>query len=588
MPESQTISKLTARLAETLSMLIALAFPAGYFFVSYQFIAGSLDAEVEINARLVSGVISANPLLWRFEQDRLEELLARRPRSGYAETRRIFDDKGVLVAESPTELKSPVLKRSYELRDAGTMVGKIEISRSLRPLLERTCLAGLFGFGIGLLAFLLLPYREVGKKQKRLQDANAFLNTVMESSTNAIVVLDLAGRIRLANRRCSELSGYSQAELGGAPFRTLFAGSSWDRVQQAVANISTGRSHSVCLETELCRRDGRSTEISFGAAPFSQAGESAGFVVSIEDITNRKLWEKRLKSFTAELEESNAELKSFAYIISHDLRAPLVNIKGFAAELNGSLHELAVICGALSPLLEEADRAHLATLFDQDIPEALDFINGSVVRMDGLINAILKLSRIGHRELKAEPVPLREMVDAILKSMFHQIEERHSKVSIGDFGELRSDRMALEQILGNLLDNAVKYLDPGRPGELEISGTSDATGATIHIRDNGRGIAQEDISRIFEVFRRAGRQDVQGEGMGLAYVKALVRKLHGQIWCRSELGVGSTFSFTIPHGGSPNGNVGAFEQAGGGKLSDPLEGEHDELSRSDTDPVGRG
>jgi PAS domain S-box-containing protein len=400
----------------------------------------------------------------------------------------------------------------------------------------------------------------------------------MESSTNAIVVLDPGGRIRLANRRCSELSGYSQTELKGAPFRTLFAGLSLHLVQQAIANISSGRSHSVCLETELCRRDGQPTEISFGAAPFTQEGESAGIVVSIEDITNRKLWENQLKSFAAELEESNAELKSFAYIISHDLRAPLVNIKGFAAELNGSLHDLALLFRTLSPLLGEGDRDRLATLFDQDIPEALDFINGSVVRMDGLINAILKLSRIGHRELKAEPVPLREMVDAILKSMFHQIEERHSQVSIGELGELRSDRMALEQILGNLLDNAVKYLDPGRPGELEISGTSDVTGATIHIRDNGRGIAQEDIARIFEVFRRAGRQDVQGEGMGLAYVKALVRKLHGQIWCRSELGVGSTFSFTIPHGGSPNGSVGTVGLAGGGKLSDPVEGEHDEPS----------
>jgi signal transduction histidine kinase len=75
----------------------------------------------------------------------------------------------------------------------------------------------------------------------------------------------------------------------------------------------------------------------------------------------------------------------------------------------------------------------------------------------------------------------------------------------------------------------------------------------IHIRDNGRGIAAEELSRIFEIFRRAGRQDVQGEGMGLAYVKTLVRKLHGQIWCESHPGTGSTFSFSIPTDGSLGG-----------------------------------
>jgi signal transduction histidine kinase len=99
-----------------------------------------------------------------------------------------------------------------------------------------------------------------------------------------------------------------------------------------------------------------------------------------------------------------------------------------------------------------------------------------------------------------------------------------------------------------MIDNAVKYLDPSRPGRLEIFSANGPNGATIHVRDNGRGIAREDLGKIFEIFRRAGRQDVQGEGMGLAYVKTLVRKLHGQIWCNSELGVGSTFSFSIPDG----------------------------------------
>jgi signal transduction histidine kinase len=108
-----------------------------------------------------------------------------------------------------------------------------------------------------------------------------------------------------------------------------------------------------------------------------------------------------------------------------------------------------------------------------------------------------------------------------------------------------ADKTALEQIVGNILNNAINYLEPGRPGEIEIYGERNHRETTFHIRDNGRGIAAADMNKIFDLFRRAGRQDVPGEGMGLAYVRALVRRHGGQIWCDSELQVGTTFHFTI-------------------------------------------
>jgi PAS domain S-box-containing protein len=549
MQDKLAISQITTRIAVILSVILALAFPVGYFLISYQFTVGGLEAEAEINARLVSGLVAENPILWRFDRVGLEELLARRPGGAFPENRRIYDVKGSLVAESIGESRSPALTRSYELWNDGISVGTMEISRSLRPLFVRTGLVALLGLVVGFLVFRLVPHWEIIRAQKKLEDANVFLNMVMESSTNAIVVLDLAGRVRMANRRCSELSGYSQQEMVGHAFTSLFGEGALDRVRERLAAISTGESSRVSFETQYSDRAGRLIELSCGAAPFTQEGKPAGIVLSAEDITGRKKWEQQLRSSAAELEQSNAELRSFAYIISHDLRAPLVNIKGFSSELNDSMRELGALFAAFSDRLPEKDRSRVAELFEQDVPEALDFINGSVLRMDRLISAILKLSRLGHRELKGEPLQLREIVEAILKSMSHQLEERHSTVSVGELPDLHSDRIALEQIIGNLLDNAVKYLDPERTGELVISGSGCATGVTIQIRDNGRGIAREDLAKIFEIFRRAGRQDVQGEGMGLTYVKALVRKLHGQIWCLSEPGVGSTFSFSIPHDG---------------------------------------
>jgi len=95
------------------------------------------------------------------------------------------------------------------------------------------------------------------------------------------------------------------------------------------------------------------------------------------------------------------------------------------------------------------------------------------------------------------------------------------------------------------LSNAVKYLDPQRPGKVEVTGEH-ANGETVfHVRDNGRGIADEEMDKVFAPFRRAGKQDVPGEGMGLPYVETMVRRHGGRIWCRSQPGVGTTFSFTL-------------------------------------------
>jgi signal transduction histidine kinase len=198
--------------------------------------------------------------------------------------------------------------------------------------------------------------------------------------------------------------------------------------------------------------------------------------------------------------------------------------------------------------MEEKDRRSIEALTRKDIAEALQFIASSVNRMDSLISSILTLSRVGRRELKPEQLDMRALVQGIINSLAHQIESRGVTVRIGELADLVADRTAVEQIFGNVLDNAVKYLEPRRAGEIEVTGTLHADEAVYHIRDNGRGMDNEDIPKAFEIFRRVGKQDVPGEGMGLAYVKALVRHLGGRIWCESKLGEGSVFTFTIPNG----------------------------------------
>jgi len=257
--------------------------------------------------------------------------------------------------------------------------------------------------------------------------------------------------------------------------------------------------------------------------------------------------EDRVRERTSDLGRANEEIQRFAYIVTHDLRAPLVNIMGFTSELETSIKTLDQYMSkrdvASDPAFAEAKVA--AT---EDLPEAITFIRAATRKMDGLINAILKISREGRRQLKPEQVDLNEIVAGATTAIQHQVVENGGSVSSDvTVPRIVSDRMSLDQVLGNLLDNAVKYQQPGRPLEVTIRARQ-ASGNRIEIEveDNGRGIAATDHERVFELFRRSGVQSQAGEGIGLAHVRTMVRSLGGDITLRSTFGTGTTFIITLP------------------------------------------
>ena len=182
-----------------------------------------------------------------------------------------------------------------------------------------------------------------------------------------------------------------------------------------------------------------------------------------------------------------------------------------------------------------------------DLPEAVEFIRTSTSKMDRLINAILKLSREGQRRLASEPIDLKNFFDTLIASMRHVASESGAQIEMhGDFPSILSDRIGIEQIFGNLLDNAIKYLLPGRAGRIVVRAQQTADRVCITIADNGRGIAEKDHERVFELYRRAGTQDRPGEGIGLAHVRTMVRRLEGSIELRSILGEGTEFTVGLP------------------------------------------
>jgi signal transduction histidine kinase len=263
--------------------------------------------------------------------------------------------------------------------------------------------------------------------------------------------------------------------------------------------------------------------------------------------------EERVSERTAELSRANEEIQRFAYIVTHDLRAPLVNIMGFTSELEGSLK---TIQSAFRPTNADGEDnlsagpagEEVRTAVLEDLPEAIGFIRSSIRKMDALINAILRLSREGRRVLTPEAL----RVDALLKNaaanVQHQVAEAGGEVEVAArVSPVISDRLALEQIFGNLLDNAVKYRVPQRPLKIQIRARESlGQRIVVEIEDNGRGIAKADHERVFELFRRSGDQHLPGEGIGLAHVRTMIRNLGGDVTLTSELGEGTTIKLNLP------------------------------------------
>ncbi|WP_024577553.1 MULTISPECIES: CHASE3 domain-containing protein [unclassified Afipia] len=272
--------------------------------------------------------------------------------------------------------------------------------------------------------------------------------------------------------------------------------------------------------------------------------------------------EATVETRTADLREANEEIQRFAYIVSHDLRSPLVNIMGFTSELEelrtdiftriAKYSRAAAAAPSVPEPIVDVDPATAPELqaedkqLAQDFSEALGFIKSSIGKMDRLISAILNLTREGRREFRPVEVDTRELIETIISSMAHQASEANAQIRVEPLPNIVSDRLALEQIFSNLVDNALKYLKPGVPGDILIKGRLKLGFVIIEITDNGRGIDPKDHQRIFDLFRRAGLQDRQGQGIGLAHVRALVRRMGGTINVSSELHKGSTFTVTLP------------------------------------------
>ena len=258
--------------------------------------------------------------------------------------------------------------------------------------------------------------------------------------------------------------------------------------------------------------------------------------------------EDRVKHRTEALARANEEMQRFTHLVSHDIRAPLISIVGFSEELAEGARDLARYFEQSSIEASNPDLQHARNITSADMPEAIGYIRKSASKMETLLNAVLLLSRDGRRDPMPETVDLERTVVSSASAIQHQISEADGKIDTQfEVRSIVTDRLSLEQIIGNLFDNAVKYRAKERPLRLKVSSTAlPGDRVAIEVADNGRGVAPQDLNLIFELFRRVGKLDQAGEGVGLAYARTVVRNLGGDITATSELDKGTTFRIVLP------------------------------------------
>ena len=239
--------------------------------------------------------------------------------------------------------------------------------------------------------------------------------------------------------------------------------------------------------------------------------------------------ERRVAARTAELETSNRELEAFSYSVSHDLRAPLRHIDGFADLLGRHA----------SASLDDKGRRYLVS------------ISESAKSMGMLIDDLLSFSRMGRAELRATTVSLAGIVEEVRQEVERDAVGRRITWQIGALPQIQADPPMLRQVLSNLLSNAVKYTRSREQAHIEIGAVESEKETTIFVRDNGVGFDPEYTHKLFGVFQRLHHaDDFEGTGIGLANVRRIVERHEGRAWAEGQVGAGATFFFSLPRGGS--------------------------------------
>ena len=384
-------------------------------------------------------------------------------------------------------------------------------------------------------AFLDITARK--RTEAALRESEVKYRRIVNTANEGIWVLGLDAITTFVNARMAEMLGYGSGEMIGRLLSDfMFEEDRPDHLKELEARRHGVSEH---YERRFRRKNGETVWTLASAGPITddEHGYKGSFAM-FTDITERKRaedalrklnqeLERRVAERTADLEQAVKELEAFSYSVSHDLRAPLRAINGFAS------------------ILTEEHRGKL----DEDGRHCLDTIRASATRMSDLIDDLLHFSRTSRQEMVLVQVDMAVLTQEAFDEARGAAPERRIDLHLGEMPPARGDRAMIRQVLVNLLSNAVKFTAPRTEAVIEVDGAGRGDEITYRVKDNGVGFDMQYVDKLFGIFQRLhGAEEFEGTGIGLAIVKRIIARHGGRVWAEGKVGEGATFYFTLPRG----------------------------------------
>lgn len=350
--------------------------------------------------------------------------------------------------------------------------------------------------------------------------SKTFLDDIFQSMMDTLIVLNGKGMIKMANRATSTLLGYSEGELVGMPMSSILQTESAPE-EPLAQGLPEQLSENV--ERIYTTKSGREIPVILSGAAIAESKKGPHDIVCVaRDITELKETQMSLADKNEKLQQINTELDQFAYVVSHDLKAPLRAIANLTQWIKEDLGETA----------------------SGDIREQLDLLRGRANRMEALIQGVLELSRIGRTDSIKEPVDLNELIKEIVDSL--PVPEGFQVTIAPDMPVLLASRTQLTQVFSNLIGNAIKHCNCAN-GQVEVTVREKKNCFEFAVIDNGQGIAPQYHQKIFGIFQTLQTRDqLESTGVGLTVVKKILEEQNSYIKVESEEGKGATFRFGWP------------------------------------------
>lgn len=369
--------------------------------------------------------------------------------------------------------------------------------------------------------------------RKKIENSEKRFRELLESTPEAMLIVDEKGTVEINNREATNLFKYSNKELKGRSLDSLFE-KNYDKLENQLKKYFADKpfNRSSRIEEDIyCKsKSGDEFPVEIVLGPIHTEGKTL-VAASINNILEKKKLEKERTEInkmleeqvgerTFELQKVNQELESFTYSVSHDLRAPLRAISGFANALEDELKDL-----------------------DTETKLYLDRIIYNASKMGSLIDDLLTFSRLTRKQNEVEIVSTKELIEEIIRN---NDEFPVEKIEVGGIPDVVGDKAMLEVVFGNLISNAVKYSSKNPDQHISISGKKSGNTATIVIKDNGIGFDMKYASKLFGVFQRLHTEaEFPGTGIGLALCKKIIDRHQGKILIESELNKGTQVTLTL-------------------------------------------